>query len=305
MNAEPLLETLEMCKNKKICVIVVSKSGSTLEIRAALDFIEEFMVKKRGFEANADIIAVTGKTGDLRLRAEQKRWRILTIPSDVGGRFSVLSAAGLLPMAVGGADICRVLQGAKTACGDFENLRFESNICLKYAANRICLYKKGYMVEVFAAFDVRMESFAQWWKQLFGESEGKDKKGIFPASAMFSADLHSLGQFIQQGSRILFETMIIPEIPARDAVVPKSDASISNKSFHYINSKIFEGTAEAHFSGGVPCMALKFKDFSEFELGYLIFFFEKSCALSALTLGVNPFDQPGVEEYKRAVKHRL
>ncbi|MDR1240822.1 MAG: glucose-6-phosphate isomerase [Oscillospiraceae bacterium] len=305
VNAEPILDAFEISKDKNVWVIVVSKSGSTLEVCASLGLVEEFMLKKYGSKSSEKIIAITGENGNLRSRASAKKWEIFTIPLGVGGRFSVLSVAGLIPIGVSGANIEEILCGARVACKDFGYCSFDYNDCLKYAARRICLHKKGYSVEILASFDVRMGSFCEWWKQLFGESEGKNGKGIFPASAMFSADLHSLGQFIQQGSKILFETMIVSEFPAKDVVVPEDNSLISNKSFHYINSKIFEGTLEAHFEGKVPCMVLKFKNFSEFELGYLIFFFEKACALSALALEVNPFDQPGVENYKRAVKCRL
>jgi glucose-6-phosphate isomerase len=300
--AEPILDAFSFCRDKNVTVIIVSKSGSTLEIRAALEFTADFMKKKYSSEANKRIIAVTGKSGKLRERAENENWKIFEIPENIGGRFSVLCAAGLLPIAVSGANIEKIMAGARLAN---KESGLEKNIFVKYAAMRTYFYRKNYSIEILAGFDKRLNGLLEWWKQLFGESEGKDGKGLFPASVTFSSDLHSLGQFIQEGPRILFETFLFHENPPADAVIPGNDDLVSGKTFYFLNSKIFEGTAEAHYEGGVPCIILKFKDFGEFELGYMIYFFKKSCALSAIALGVNPFDQPGVENYKIRTKYLL
>lgn len=301
LDSEYLNNILEKIKDKKIHVLVISKSGNTIEIKATLNIIINFINKKynKNININKYFTAITGKNGFLRNFAESNNWQILDIPENIGGRFSVLTNVGLLPIAISGADIEKIILGAKEIKKNLENLNNNYNYYYKYAIIRNILYKNNFKIELFSSFNTRMIFFIEWLKQLFGESEGKENKGIFPASAFFSTDLHSLGQFIQEGSKILFETVFFVKNLKLDLKLSKNYNNYNYKSFNEINKKIFESTILAHYNGQVPCNIIEIEDFSEFELGKLIYFFEFSCALSALALGVNPFNQPGVEIYKK------
>ena len=227
------------------------------------------------------------------------------VPDDVGGRYSVLTAVGLLPIAVCGADIDALMQGAAQAQQEYNNPDITQNMCYQYAAIRNALYRKGKEVEILASYEPCYTMMCEWWKQLYGESEGKDNKGLFPASVIFSTDLHSMGQYIQQGRRFLFETVVLFDKAKQDIYIGNDPENVDGlnflegKSMAYINEKAFEGTVLAHTDGDVPNIVLRVPDFSEQSLGYIIYFFEKACAISGYLMGVNPFDQPGVESYKK------
>ena len=294
LDPEYLNNILEKTQDKKVHVVVISKSGNTIEIKATLDIVINFIKKKHKQDLHKYFTAITGKKGFLRNFAETNNWQILDVPENVGGRFSVLTSVGLLPIALAGSDIKKIIFGAKEMQKNLENL---SSDCHKYAVIRNILYKNCLKIELFASFSNRMLSFMEWLKQLFGESEGKERKGLFPASVLFSTDLHSLGQFIQEGSKILFETIFFVKNLKYDL---KLSSEFENyKNFNEINEKIFNSTVLAHCRGSIPCNIIEIEEFSEFELGRLIYFFEFYCALSALILGVNPFNQPGVEIYKK------
>ena len=230
---------------------------------------------------------------------------IVLVPDNVGGRFSVLTAVGLLPIAVAGLNIDDLMGGAKKACEDLNSCDIEKNDCYKYAALRNILYNKGKHVEMLVSYEPSMTMMNEWYKQLFGESEGKDGKGILPASAIFSTDLHSLGQYIQDGSNFIFETVLDIKKPKKDFYIFEDEDNfdglnfLSNQNMSEVNRRAFEGTILAHTEGGVPNIVLELPEINEHEIGYLIYFFEKACAISGYLLGVNPFDQPGVESYKK------
>ena len=255
-------------------------------------------------EAKNRIFATTDKArGTLKNLSDAEGYETFVIPDDVGGRFSVLTAVGLLPIAVAGCDIDALMKGAAKAQADF-TADFDSNDCYKYAALRNILYRKGKSVEMLVSYDPSFVMMSEWYKQLFGESEGKDNKGIFPASVTFSTDLHSMGQYIQDGARIMFETVVDIKNPKIDLFL-EPDAEnldglnfLTNQNMSVVNRKAFEGTVLAHTEGGVPNIILELDDTTEESVGYMIYFFEKACAISGYVLGVNPFNQPGVESYK-------
>ena len=298
---------LELCKNKDISLNVISKSGTTLEPGLAFRVLREFIEAKYGKEGAKSRIYVTTdeRKGNLKSLAEHNGYKTFPIPDDVGGRFSVLTAVGLLPISVAGIDIYEILNGAKSSIMKYNNPSIEKNDCYKYAAIRNCLYNKGKLIELLVSYDPSLSMFAEWFKQLFGESEGKDGKGIFPSSANFSTDLHSLGQYIQDGSRILFETVLDIQAPSKELFIKKQSDDfdglnfIADKNMSEINRCAIEGTISAHTQGGVPNIVLEIPKIDPFHVGYLIYFFEKACAISGYLLGVNPFDQPGVEFYKK------
>ncbi len=306
LDSEHLNNILNKIQDRKIHAIIISKSGNTIEIKATLDIIFNFIRKKNKQNLHKCFTVVTGKNGFLRNFAEINNWQILDIPDNIGGRFSVLTNVGLLPIAISGADIEKIISGAKEIKKNIENSSNSNyNYCYKYAIIRNALYKKKFMIELFSSFSSRMISFIEWLKQLFGESEGKDNKGLFPTSVFFSTDLHSLGQFIQEGSKILFETIFFVKNLKLDLKLSDKFENYDNyKSFNEINRKIFESVVLAHHDGKVPCNIMEIEEFSELELGRLIYFFEFSCALSALMLGVNPFNQPGVEVYKKIMLNK-
>ena len=298
---------LEICKDKDVSINVISKSGSTIEPGIAFRVFRDFLEKKYGKEESKSRIYVTTDEhkGNLKELANHNNYQTFPIPDDVGGRFSVLTAVGLLPIAVAGIDIYELLNGAKAAMYDYNNPLVFKNDCYKYAALRNCLYKKNKLIELLVSYDPCLNIFCEWFKQLFGESEGKDQKGIFPSSVSFSTDLHSLGQYIQDGNRILFETVLDIKSTSNDIIIQPEDNDfdglnfIANKPMSFVNKCALDGTVAAHTKGGVPNIILEISELNEFNTGYLIFFFEKACAVSGYLLGVNPFDQPGVEFYKK------
>ena len=306
LNETYLLELLDFLQNKDFGICVISKSGTTTEPAVTFRFLKDLLIKKYGEkQAFERIIAVTDREkGALVQMANQKGFKTFEIPSDIGGRFSVLTPVGLLPIAFAGFDIHKLLQGALYMQKQLQNADFEQNIAMQYAVVRNLLLKKGFNIEILANYNPKLHYLAEWWKQLYGESEGKEQKGIFPASVDFTTDLHSLGQYIQDGQRLLFETVInVAEMP-NELIISKDDDNLDNlnylngKSLEYINQKAFEGTLEAHLSGGVPNIIIDIPKIDEFFIGQLIYFFEIACGISGILLGVHPFNQPGVEAYK-------
>lgn len=302
-----LNEVISLVEGRDFSVNVISKSGTTTEPALAFRVFREMLEQKYGEEgAKGRIYATTDKArGTLKELSDRNGYETFVIPDDVGGRYSVLTAVGLLPIACAGCDIDALMQGAKAAQDGLNDPDIEKNDCYKYAAVRNILYRKGYRMEMLVAYENSFAMMNEWFKQLFGESEGKDQKGIYPTSATFSTDLHSLGQFIQDGSKILFETVVQFEKPQKEFFL-KDDAEngdglnfLSGQNMSIVNRKAFEGTILAHTEGGVPNMVLEVPQLDEYELGYMIYFFEKACAVSGYILGVNPFDQPGVESYKK------
>lgn len=302
-----LSEILSLCEGKNVSINMISKSGTTTEPAIAFRVFREFLENKYGKEeAKGRIYCTTDKArGTLKALATREGYETFVVPDDVGGRYSVLTAVGLLPIAVAGADIDALMQGAQQAQQQFDNADLFTNDCYKYAALRNILYRKGKEIEILVSYEPAFTMMCEWWKQLYGESEGKDGKGLFPASVTFSADLHSMGQYIQQGRRSLFETVVLIDKPKHEVLIGNDPENVDGlnflegKSMAFINRKAFEGTVLAHSDGGVPNIVLNLPDFSEASLGALIYFFEKACAISGYMLGVNPFDQPGVESYKK------
>ncbi|MCC8193009.1 MAG: glucose-6-phosphate isomerase [Ruminococcus sp.] len=300
-----LNEVLSICEGKDICVNVISKSGTTTEPALAFRIFKKLVEDKYGKEeAKERIFATTDKArGTLKELSDKEGYETFTIADDVGGRFSVLTAVGLLPIAVAGCDIDKIMQGAAKARENYS--KDDLNDCYKYAAIRNILYRKGKSVEMLVSYDPSFTMMAEWFKQLFGESEGKDNKGIFPSSATFSTDLHSLGQFIQDGSRVMFETVVDIKTPKQDLFLESDEQNLdglnflSNQNMSVVNRKAFEGTILAHTEGGVPNIVIEVDALDEENLGELVYFFEKACAISGYMLGVNPFNQPGVESYKK------
>ena len=302
-----LNEVVSLVEGRDFSVNVISKSGTTTEPALAFRVFRELLEQRYGVEgAKGRIYATTDKArGTLKELSDRNGYETFVIPDDVGGRYSVLTAVGLLPIACAGCDIDALMNGAKAAQDGLGDTDIEKNDCYKYAAIRNILYRKGYKAEMLVAYENSFAMMNEWFKQLYGESEGKDGKGIYPTSATFSTDLHSLGQFIQDGSNILFETVVQFEQPQKDFFVkddPENNDGLnflSNQNMSVVNRKAFEGTILAHTEGGVPNTVLEVPQLNEYELGYMIYFFEKACAISGYILGVNPFDQPGVESYKK------
>lgn len=299
-----LLDTIE---GKDISVNVISKSGTTTEPAIAFRIFKEILEKKYGKDgAKERIFATTDKArGALKSLADKEGYETFVISDDVGGRYSVLTAVGLLPIAVAGIDIDDMMKGAADACKLYANPNLAENQCYQYAVVRNLLNRKGKNIEMMVNFEPALHYFGEWWKQLYGESEGKDNKGIFPAAADFSSDLHSMGQYIQQGLRILFETAVLVEEPRADIEIKANDENVdglnflAGKTIDYVNSKAAQGTALAHTDGGVPNLVVKVKKLDAYTFGEMVYFFEKACGISGYLLGVNPFDQPGVEAYKK------
>lgn len=301
-----MLDLFDVIEGKDISVNIISKSGTTTEPAIAFRFMKEYMEEKYGKEeAKNRIYATTDRErGALKELSNIEGYETFIIPDDVGGRYSVLTPVGLLPIAVAGIDISELMNGAKSGMDDYSERDVDKNMAYKYAAIRNILYNKGKAVEVLVNYEPALNYFSEWWKQLYGESEGKDGKGLFPASVNFTTDLHSMGQFIQDGARNLFETVISIEESKEDVFIKKTSDNLDGlnfldgKSLDYINKKALEGTKEAHINGGVPNLLIDIPKLDEYYMGKLIYFFEKACAISGYLLGVNPFDQPGVEEYK-------
>jgi glucose-6-phosphate isomerase len=307
ISAPYLNQLMDAIKGKDVSVNVISKSGTTTEPAIAFRILKKHLEEKYGAEeARKRIYATTDKEkGALKTLASKEGYASFVIPDDVGGRFSVLTAVGLLPIAAAGVDIDSILSGAKQAQEELSNPNIQENPAYQYAAVRNVLYNKGKTIELLVNYEPALQYFSEWWKQLFGESEGKDLKGLFPASANFSTDLHSLGQYVQEGRRDLFETVVQVKQPVSDVTIEAEEEDLDGLNYlagqtvDQVNRKALQGTLLAHTDGDVPNLVVEVPALDPFSFGYLVYFFEKACAISGYLLGVNPFDQPGVEAYKK------
>ena len=307
ISSTALKELVDICDGRDFSINVISKSGTTTEPAVAFRVFREILEKKYGKEGAAGRIYVTTdkEKGTLKSLSDREGYETFVVPDDVGGRYSVLTAVGLLPIAVSGADIDALMSGAKAAQDALTSDDLNENDCYKYAAIRNILYRKGKSAEMLVSYEPSFTMMNEWFKQLFGESEGKDGKGLFPVSAVFSTDLHSLGQYIQEGERLLFETVVSFEKPKYEITLGTDPENVdglnflAGKTMDYVNKKAFQGTILAHNDGGVPNLVLSVPEMNEYELGYLIYFFEKACAVSGYVLGVNPFNQPGGVSYPK------
>ena len=307
ISGSTLSDLLKICEGKRVSVNIISKSGTTTEPAVAFRVFRKLLEERYGEqEAAGRIYCTTDKCrGTLKELADEKGYPCFVVPDDVGGRFSVLTAVGLLPIAAAGCDIDALMAGAQAAAKDYNVADIEQNPCYQYAALRNAFYRKGKSIELLVSYEPRFTMMAEWFKQLFGESEGKDNKGLFPASVTFSTDLHSMGQFVQDGSRIMFETVVTIDDNGSDVIIEEEETNgdglnfLAGKPMSFVNQKAFEGTILAHTDGGVPNLVISVDKADEENLGRLIYFFEKACAISGYMLGVNPFDQPGVESYKK------
>ncbi|MBW7987415.1 glucose-6-phosphate isomerase [Lactobacillus helveticus] len=302
-----LYDLIEWLGDKDFSINVISKSGTTTEPSVAFRIFKDKLIKKYGKEEAAKRIYATTdrQKGALKTEADAEGYEEFVVPDDIGGRYSVLTAVGLLPIAAAGADIDALMKGAADARADYTDTDVHKNSPYQYAALRNILYRKGYTTEIVENYEPSLRMFGEWCKQLMGESEGKDNKGIWPSSANFTTDLHSLGQYIQEGLRNLFETVIRVENPRHDVKIPGDEKNLDQlnflegKSLNYVNDRAYEGVVLAHTDGGVPVMTVNIPDQTEHTLGYMIYFFELAIAISGYLNGINPFNQPGVEEYKR------
>lgn len=300
-------DLIDIIGDRDISINVISKSGTTTEPAIAFRIFREFLENKYGIDEARKRIYVTtdSEKGALKTLANEEGYEAFVIPDNVGGRYSVLTAVGLLPIATAGIDIEKLMKGAKEAQDKYSDNNLKYNDCYKYAVVRNLLYNSGKKIEILANYEPKLHYFTEWWKQLFGESEGKDLKGIFPAGVDLTTDLHSMGQYIQQGERILFETVIGVNQNSVEIKITPDDQNLdglnylAGKTFGYVNSKAMEGTILAHVDGNVPNIKIEIDELKEETIGELIYFFEKACAMSGNLLGVNPFNQPGVEDYKR------
>ncbi len=300
-------EMMALCEGKDVSVNVISKSGTTTEPSVAFRIFKEFLENKYGKEgAKERIYATTDKAkGVLKKLATDEGYETFVVPDDIGGRYSVLTAVGLLPIAVAGIDIDELMRGAADAMTDYEAADIKKNPAYEYAVIRNILLRKGKCVEITVGYEPYLWCFGEWIKQLFGESEGKTGRGLLPSSMIYSTDLHSLGQYVQEGQRTMFETVLWVNTPKHEVIVPNDPENldglnfISGQTMQYVNEKAFIGTCLAHVDGGVPNVVLEIPDASAYTMGNLIYFYEKACALSGYILGINPFDQPGVEAYKK------
>ncbi len=307
ISGRQLSELVEMCQGKRVSINVISKSGTTTEPAIAFRVFRDLLEQRYGHdEAVRRTYVTTDKAkGTLKGLSDREGYETFVVPDDVGGRFSVLTAVGLLPIAVAGCDIDALMAGAAAAREAYADTDLTTNPCYRYAAARTLLHRAGRAVEMMVSYEPQYTMMNEWWKQLFGESEGKDGKGLFPASAIFSTDLHSLGQYIQDGSNILFETVVRVGDTGRDVEIMNDPENVdglnflAGKTMSFVNDKAFEGTVLAHTDGDTPNLVVEIPAVNEFELGYLFYFFEKACAISGYMLGVNPFNQPGVESYKK------
>ncbi|MDN6640332.1 MAG: glucose-6-phosphate isomerase [Tetragenococcus sp.] len=302
-----LADLIELIGDRDFSVNVISKSGTTTEPAIAFRVFKELLINKYGEEeANKRIYATTDRQkGAVKEEVDAQGWESFVIPDDVGGRFTVLTPVGLLPIAVSGADIDALMQGAADARKEYADPDLKKNEAYQYAALRNILHRKDKAIEILVNYEPGMQYFSEWWKQLYGESEGKDQKGIYPSSANFSTDLHSIGQTIQDGTRNVFETVVKVENPRKSVTIPKQESDLDGlgylqgKEIDFVNTKAFEGTLLAHTDGNVPNLLLKIPSMDEYTLGYTMYFFEIAVGISGYLNGVNPFDQPGVEEYKQ------
>lgn len=307
ISSDYINELIQVIGDRDFSVNIISKSGTTTEPAIAFRIFKKMLEDKYGKAgAKERIFATTDKSrGALKVLCNEEGYETFIIPDDVGGRFTVLTPVGLLPMAAAGIDIDAVMAGAKDAAEKYSKGSVADNDCLKYAAVRNCLYRKGKVVEILANFEPSLTMFGEWFKQLFAESEGKDQKGIFPVSANFSTDLHSIGQYIQDGTRNMFETVLWVKNACNDIVIDSDKDNIdglnfvAGKSIQFVNSKAYGGTFLAHVDGGTPNIVLEIEKADAYNFGNLVYFFEKACGVSGYMLGVNPFDQPGVESYKK------
>ena len=307
MSPNYMNDLLECIGNKDISINVISKSGTTTEPAIAFRIFREFMESKYGVDgARRRIYVTTDKEkGALKTLSNEEEYETFVIPDNIGGRYSVLTAVGLLPIAVAGIDIDKLMYGAKNAEDKYTENSVKYNQCYQYAVARNILYSQEKTTEILVNYEPKMQYFTEWWKQLYAESEGKENKGIFPTGAMFTTDLHSIGQYIQEGRRNLFETVISIEKPETDIKIKKDVDNIdglnfvADKTMDYVNKKAMQGTIEAHVAGGVPNIIITMERLDAENLGELIYFFELACAISGKILGVNPFNQPGVEAYKK------
>ncbi len=306
LSGEHLRELINELEDKDVCVNVISKSGTTTEPAIAFRIIEDFLIKKYGTDGAKDRIICTTdrKKGALKAMADKKGYKTFVIPDDIGGRYSVLTPVGLLPIACADINIRDLIKGAKSQRERSLECDLEKNMSYKYAAIRNILYRKGKRIEILSDFDYKMFFLGEWWRQLFAESEGKDSKGIFPTTCNLTTDLHSIGQLIQQGERNIFETFLVVKKEDTTYVVPESKDNLdklnylAGKDLDFINKRAYDATSEAHFEGGVPNTTIVMPERSAFCLGQLFYFLEKTVAISGYLSGVNPFDQPGVEAYK-------
>ena len=306
LNPNYINDLIELIGNKDFSINVISKSGTTTEPAIAFRIFREILENKYGLkEAQKRIYVTTDKkNGVLKQLAATEKYTTFVIPDNIGGRYSVLTAVGLLPIAVAGIDITRLMEGAKFAQEKYNDKSLKYNECYKYAVIRNLLYRENKNIEILVSYEPKLHYMIEWWKQLFGESEGKDGKGIFPTGAEFTTDLHSLGQYIQEGKRNLFETVINIEKSSSDIEIQEDGDNLdklnylAGKSLDYVNKKAMEGTISAHVDGGVPNIIINMSELNEETLGHLIYFFELAVAMSGNLLGVNPFNQPGVEKYK-------
>lgn len=309
-----IAQVLKYLENKKFAINVISKSGTTTETSVAFRLLKELLIKQVGKEkASKAIFATTDKArGALKKEADEEHYQTFVIPDDIGGRYSVITAVGLLPIATAGLDIDSLMDGCAKAQKDFDNPDLKTNLAYQYAVCRNYFLNHNKQVELFVTYEPHFTQIGEWLKQLFGESEGKDKKGLLPDSVTFSTDLHSLGQFIQQGSPVLFETVVRAEKPTLDVTVPHDEDNLdglnflAGKNMSFVNEKAFEGTLRAHVDDGqVPNIVVTIEKMDEYNLGYLFYFFMRACAMSCYLTGVNPFNQPGVEIYKKNMFHLL
>ncbi len=313
LSSDDLYRVLENLKEKRVTVTVISKSGTTTEPVLAFRVVKQFLKERYSQQQlKGRIICITDqKRGALRQIAEKEGYRTFPIPDDVGGRFSVLTSAGLVPLAIAGVDIQGFIEGARKAESEYTVMDVDQNSAYQYAASRYLLYKKKKGIEVLSIFYPNLFYLGEWWKQLFAESEGKDGQGVFPSSLVFTTDLHSLGQFLQQGTRNIFETFLLIDKLQRPITIPRQEEDfdgfncVADKDLDFVNKKAYEATAMAHFEGGVPNMTIQLCQADALHLGHLFYFFEKAVAVSGCLLGINPFDQPGVEAYKKKMLRLL
>ena len=307
ISSSALADLLKICEGRDVCLNVISKSGTTTEPAVTFRILRQLLEKKYGVDGARERIFVTTdrSRGKLKEFSTKRGYETFVVPDDIGGRYSVLTAVGLLPIAVSGIDIEQMMKGAADARSTYLTDNISENDAVTYAMIRNILYDKGKSTEILVSYEPALQMFCEWWKQLYGESEGKDGKGLYPSSVICSTDLHSLGQYIQEGQRTMFETVISFEKSNDTVTVPDDPENIDGLNFlsgrhlHYINSMAMKGTLLAHNEGGVPNIVIELTDCSEYTFGYLVYFFELACAVSGYMLGVNPFDQPGVEAYKK------
>lgn len=307
ISSSALADILKICEGKNVCVNVISKSGTTTEPAVTFRIFRELLEKKYGEDGARERIFVTTdrSRGKLKEFSTEKGYETFVVPDDIGGRYSVLTAVGLLPIAVAGIDIDSMMKGAADAREKYSDKSAVTNECLRYAAIRNIMYNKGKSIEILVSYEPSVQMFCEWWKQLYGESEGKDNKALYPSSVIFSTDLHSLGQYIQEGLRTMFETVVSFKHASDSVVIPDDPHNIdglnflSGKDLSDVNKMAMTGTLFAHNDGGVPNLVIEVEDRSAASFGYLVYFFELACAVSGYMLGVNPFDQPGVEAYKK------